>query len=117
MRTWLATLVFALIVAFGVGSAEARKWLDFLPPLTDVDMELAKQAARVDLEGKPEGTSLGWKNDKSGNSGSVVLLRRFENAGRECRRLQHIINIRGEKDTRHYEVTICLQEDGSWKWP
>jgi surface antigen len=118
MKTWLTALAFISIVGLTVGTAEARQeWLGFLPPLTKADMELAQKAARVDMEGQPEGTALRWQNSESGNSGAVVLIRRYQSDGRECRRLQHHLKIKGEQDIRVLEVTICLQEDGSWKWP
>ena len=118
MKTWFSALALISIVGLIVGTAEARQeWLGFLPPLTKGDMELAKKAARVDMEGQPVGTSFRWENLESGNAGTVELLRRYEMNDRECRRLKHVLKIKRERDARTYEVTICLQEDGSWKWP
>jgi surface antigen len=89
----------------------------FLPPLTEEDMALAQDAARVEMAGKPEGTRLTWSNPESGNSGTAILIRRYDVDGRECRKIRHDLKIKDERDMRMYVVTICLQEDGSWKWP
>lgn len=114
----LVVLVIASIVGFSASTSEARQMaLDFLPPLTDEDIELAQKVAREDLAEKPEGTKLAWSNSNSGNAGTVLLLRRYEVDQRECRKLQHDLKIKGERDERTYIVTICLQPDGSWKWP
>jgi surface antigen len=114
----LVILVIALVLSFAAAPAEAvQKWLGFLPPLTDEDMALAQNAAREGMAGQPEGTKLEWSNPESGNSGTVTLLQRYEVDQRECRKLEHGLKIKGESDRRIYIVTICLQPDGSWKWP
>ena len=91
------------------------RWIDVLPELTRQDIELINNKARVEMGDKPEGTILEWDNPKSGNSGSVTLLKRFSAEGRECRALRHVFNVVRAESFR-YKVTICLQPDGTWKW-
>ncbi len=97
-----------------LGSTNAR-WVDVFPELTAEDIEIIKETARVEMGDKPKGTTLEWDNPKSGNSGSVTLLKRFSVEGRECRKLQHVLNI-VRAESFNYKVTICRQPDDSWKW-
>ena len=60
--------------------------------LTKEDIAMINQAARQALDGEAVGTVVEWSNDKSGNAGSVTLLRNFEHEGRECREVQHLID-------------------------
>lgn len=113
MRKYSLGLV-ACVFLFPLGDANAR-WIDVLPELTAQDTEIIKRKARVELSDKPEGTILEWDNPKSGNSGTVTLLKRFSIDGRECRVLRHVLNMVRAESFR-YKVTICLQPDGTWKW-
>lgn len=108
---------FVIVCAFllQAGPAAAARWGDLFPELTAQDIEIIKEKARVEMNGKPEGTALEWENPKSGNSGSVTLLKRFSAEGRECRALRHVFNVVRAEPYR-YKVTICLQPDGTWKW-
>jgi hypothetical protein len=112
--SYLFGFVIACAFLFQPGSTAAR-WVDVLPELTTEDSEIIKTKARVEMNGKPEGTVLEWDNPKSGNSGTVTLLKRFTIDGRECRSLRHVLNIVRAEPFR-YKLTICLQPDGSWKW-
>lgn len=113
--SWDVLVVFAACAwLLPLGAASAR-WSDVLPELTSEDVELIKQKARVEMGDKPKGTVLEWNNPKSGNSGSVTLLRRFSIDGRECRALRHVLNVELE-ESFDYKVTICLQPDGTWQW-
>jgi surface antigen len=111
--------LFGVIIVYAVlfqpGSATAARWGEVFPELTAQDIEIIKKKARVEMNGKPEGTVLEWDNSKSGNSGNVTLLKRFSAEGRECRALRHVFNVVRAAPYR-YKVTICLQPDGTWKW-
>lgn len=96
-------------------SPVTARWIDVLPELTTEDVEIIKHKARVEMGDKPEGTMLEWDNPKSGNTGSVTLLKRFSAEGRECRALRHVLNV-VRAESFHYKLTICLQPDGTWKW-
>ncbi len=113
-RSYLFGFVIACACLFQPGSAAAR-WVDVFPELTTQDVEIIKKKARVEMNGKPEGTVLKWDNPKSNNSGSVTLLKRFSIDGRECRALRHVFNVVRAEPFR-YKLTICLQPDDTWKW-
>ena len=112
--SYLFGFVIACALFFSPHVATAQ-WGNALPELTTQDIELIKKKARVEMNGKPEGTVLEWDNPKSGNSGSVTLLKRFSAEGRECRALRHVFNVVRAEPFR-YKITICLQPDDTWKW-
>ncbi|HEY6336380.1 MAG TPA: RT0821/Lpp0805 family surface protein [Alphaproteobacteria bacterium] len=85
--------------------------------LTQGDLDMMKQAARGGMEGKPDGTVIPWSNAKSGNSGTVTLLKRAEVKGQECRDILHTIKAKNVAEPARYEVTLCRQPDGTWKIP
>lgn len=114
MRKWQRlAAIFGLIGS--AAAAPAVPWKSIYPPLSDKDITLIQSAARIEMEGKPEGTTLEWANPKSGAKGSVTLLKRFYVDGQECRRLRHVFEIE-RTEPWHYRVTICHQVDGSWRW-
>lgn len=111
--------VSAIVLLFSAVLAEpssARsRWYSQLPDLTEEDADLARNAARVQLKGAEVGTVVSWSNEKSGNSGKVKLLERYQWEGHDCQRVAHLFSIRKDRD-HAYEVHGC-DIDGQWKWP
>lgn len=95
-------------------SQYGRYFLESLPQLTAEDIAMLKSTGREGMDGKPEGTTLSWRNDKSGNSGTVTLVRRFTSEGQECRELRHDLDLARQPD-QTYTTVICRQQDGTWK--
>jgi len=74
-------------------------------------MERTTQAA---LEHTRSGTVSSWQNPDSGNSGTVMPVRTFQQAdGANCRDFEQTIVVGGE--TRQATGTACRQADGSWR--
>ncbi len=91
-------------------------WRQSLPTLEDSDIEQIKKVARQEMSGKPVGTKLEWDNTKTGNHGTVRLEDVFDRDERECRTLEHLVNIQTQGRWRN-TVTICQTPDGQdWKW-
>jgi surface antigen len=111
----------AMVIGGAVMVGEARAQYSHTFPrnfrLTNDDVEMMRQAARVGMDGKPDGTVIPWNNAKSGNSGTVTLLKHMEMNGLECRDILHTIRARNVAEPANYEVTICRQPDGTWKFP
>ena len=103
--------LFVLILA---DSADARRET-VLPPVTKGDLELMQQKAQVEMADKPAGTVLKWSNEKSGNSGAVVLIQSSEIDGLPCREILHIIKLKADSFARRYALTICNTAEGEWK--
>lgn len=102
----LATLLYA-------GVAQAR-WVNVLPPVTKADVEMMREAARAGMDGQPEGTVNTWSNPQSRNSGEVTLVRRFQEDGRECRILRHVVNV-VQYSPWERSTKICRNEAGEWE--
>lgn len=114
LRRYLATLLVTGLMA--VIPVQAF-WQAVYPPVAPDDAEMIRQLTRVEMTGKPVGTALAWNNSDTRNYGTVTLVDRFEKDGRECRTVQHFIQIRGEAKPWTGNVTLCLQPDGRWLIP
>ncbi len=78
------------------------------------DRRYVDQTANQALENVPSGTSLGWNNPDSGNSGQVTPLRTYRTArGDYCREYQQTVVIGGQSQASY--GTACRQPDGSWQ--
>ena len=60
------------------------------------------------------GDTVRWRNDRTGDSGSVTPIRQgYDRSGRYCREYQQTITVSGRSETAY--GTACLQPDGSWR--
>ena len=90
-------------------------------PLTQGDF--AQMAVAVDPllndDTTPLGTSRDWSNAKSGNSGSIKLLERFQykynGAELPCRKLEYTVMVKNVADPYKIALNRC-KVDGSWKF-
>jgi surface antigen len=90
-------------------------------PLTQGDF--AQMAVAVDPllndETTPLGTSRDWKNDQSGNHGSIKLLQRFQykynGAELPCKKLEYTVIAKGNADPYKIDLNRC-KVDGAWKF-
>lgn len=96
--------------------AQMGRYEGFAPNLTKRDIDLAKSTAREEMEGKAPGTVLSWTNPKSGNTGTVRLVRNFTRGTNNCRQVVHVFNIK-DKENQRWEFVVCQMKNGSWKWP
>jgi surface antigen len=100
-------------------AAQLGKHFGNAPKLSSADLAMVRKLVRQDLTGKPNGTTLDWKNPTSGNAGSVTLLDTFRSAGRDCRRVRYVVQPASSQstasDTNTYVLINCRLADGSWK--
>jgi surface antigen len=111
-----------LAIAFGaslaippVAARMTSGYFDRNINLSADDLAMMRSAARDQMDGKPDGTTNTWQNAKSGNSGSVTLVKTSVTNGQTCRRIQHTILPKGKSTPSRYFVDLCHQADGSWK--
>lgn len=114
MRSYITAL---LVIGAVTPRLALAFWGGVYPPVTPEDAEMIRQLTRVEMTGKPVGTALAWNNPSTRNYGTVTLVERTEREGRECRTIQHFIQIRGHAKPWTGNVTLCLQADGSWRIP
>jgi surface antigen len=109
-------LLFVLNFLAEISVAMQPGWATAFPSLSEGDIEIMKETARVKMTDKPKGTILKWENPKSGSSGTITLLRLFEHQGLQCRALKHLIKPRHDVPWT-IRNEICLDANGEWKWP
>jgi surface antigen len=102
------------ILLGAIGTVAEARWSHWLPQLEQEDLELVKNTARVQMNGKKVGTTLSWSNNKTGNSGTVTLIEIFEDKGRKCRTNRHEIRQQAQAPRVH-TVSICQNADGTWQ--
>jgi surface antigen len=89
--------------------------------LTKQDYQAIEAAAKPLLndDSLAIGTTRDWSSPKSGNHGSIKLLKRFEEtvqgATLPCRKLEHTVEIKGQADPYNLVIDRCKVADGSWK--
>jgi surface antigen len=85
--------------------------------LTTGDVAILTETTRpfFDDDTVPIGTVKSWNNPKSGNNGTATLIRRFEQKGMPCRRVQHDIKLKTIADPFRFIIDRCRVADGSWK--
>lgn len=86
----------------------------FNVPNSDLPLAGAAEAKLYDTAVKV-GAVETWTNPDTGDSGSVTLISTYERDGMGCRRIAHVIKLRGVKPEREFVISRCRAADGSWK--
>ena len=122
MRRAMRSVVLAGAMVLSASVAEAG----FNPfgaaglPLNKQDYSAIAGAATPLLndESATVGTANDWSNPKSGNHGTVKLLKIYEDnvQGKNvpCRQLEYTVDIKGQADPYNIVLERC-KVDGSWK--
>ena len=119
-RTGLLAVLLALVPAL----SEASSLGIFGPqglPLSAEDFSLMSQADEPLLSDAalPLGASRSWSNSKTGDSGTVTLMDRFEYMYQgnwlTCRKLAYEFAFSQVSDRYRYVLNRCQVADGSWK--
>ena len=120
----LSPLLFAGILALTPAESQAAGLNPFGPsglPLNRQDYKNMAEAVNPLLNDEtiPLGTSRGWANSGSGNSGTITLIDRFETNFQgtklPCRKLRYHVTIRNRSDPYNLLIDRCRVADGSWK--
>jgi surface antigen len=84
-------------------------------PLDDRDVTLAANTLQQALEQAPDGTSKTWRNEATGNSGSITPTHTYLSAGGHyCRDYVEDLVHHDGKGRFHY--TACRDETAHWTW-
>jgi surface antigen len=115
----LLTAAALLLLAPVAGFAQYGTTFRSSPKLTSTDIAMIRKLVRQELTGKPNGTTLSWRNPESENSGTVTLIDSFPSRGRDCRRVRYVVNP-GPKQASFarsatYVLTNCRLPDGTWQ--
>jgi surface antigen len=110
----LVYLFIASAIPINVCLAQVLGWTNLYPGLSNEDIQILENTARIDMNDKPVGTVLKWNNPNTRAKGAVKLIERSYEKGQECRKIQHSFRVVGSSPWS-FISTICRQEDGSWK--
>jgi surface antigen len=84
--------------------------------LTKQDLDIIRQTVDGQVHGKPVGTTAKWSNPASGNSGKILLVKKFTRNNQQCETLDYrLTTTRMPAGPEHYELSSCLQPDGQWR--
>jgi surface antigen len=84
--------------------------------LSKKDLALIHSVVTNQVHGEPVGTAAHWTNPISGNSGSVRLMKKLTRNDQRCEKIEYIVTSRRPTVyTETYDLTSCLQRDGTWK--
>ncbi len=114
LKRFFMVSMLAAAMSINASFAQIVGWGNVYPGLNKEDVRIMQKTARVDMDDKPEGTTLKWNNPETGAKGVVKLVKRFYEGDQECRRNQHAFRVRDSSPWK-FTGTICRQADGSWK--
>jgi len=85
--------------------------------LTEKDLEIIGAAAKplYKVENPEVGKSAAWTNPESGNFGTIELVEVYEWRKMPCRKLQHLMQVKGWRDTLNMTVDRCQIPSGEWR--
>ena len=56
-----------------------------------------------------------WRNDLSGNFGTMKIERKYKREGLSCRTVTHLVRLKSDKTARRFVVSYCKVADNTWK--
>lgn len=118
MKTIHTLLSVALLaLAPGLTLASNVQFLRDSPisKMTPEDLTLMRATIHETLDQGTDGASKRWENPKTGASGIVTPLKRYERDGAPCRLVEIFNEAQGFSGRTRYD--FCKQPDGSWKMP
>lgn len=123
MRGSSKIVFLACFFAVVTTGSYAQMSLSSLPevPLTKEDYQELSAAYQTLLNDNslPIGTTHEWSNAKSGNHGTVRLMKRFEfeyqGSKLPCRELRYHFQTKDNADPYNVTLNRCRVADGSWK--
>ena len=86
---------------------------DIAKKLTEKDLELIASASKKAVEAKKIDRTWKWNNPKSGNSGSLTIIRKYEIRSHACVEVQVRVSIKG-KEKMNEPNKLCLNKDNKW---
>ena len=119
-RIPIGPLVAALLLLWPMSAhAQYGRPLQTMVKLTDSDFVIVHKIVQEEFTGKPNGTTIAWKNPETQNAGTVTLLDRFASQGRDCRKVRYLVEPGPTQPAASipgtYVMTSCRLADGTWK--
>ena len=113
-RKLLSAFLLLWICAASSATAQINPFGRLGNPFTGIDSQLLHQQLDKLLATGKVGEVGSWKNEKSGNHGTMELERILVKKNLPCRQVAHVIKLRSERDTRQYRLVYC-KIGSAWK--
>jgi surface antigen len=78
------------------------------------DQQMVRDRVQELLDGPADPRTLEWQNSRTGNSGSVSLMREFTRRAQQCRQIEYRILPRAAADPQVAIILWCKQANGRW---
>ncbi len=120
MRHQSILAVLAVLCGMAAHLPPARAQLDifgtFANNLTPEDVAMMKEtsASLYQDDDLALTTTKRWANAKSGNSGAVTLIKRYEYQGMQCRTIKHSITEKNQDHSSTLNFERCKTPSGEW---
>lgn len=114
-RAMLASLCLCMSLLPTSPYAQGRSRLNTGLNSADLQAMGAVAARLYQQDNVANGTTDHWANPKSGNRGSVTVVRSFTNAANPCREVRYVIQLHNRRGARSYNLNWCRTAAGVWK--
>ncbi|MDH3704055.1 MAG: RT0821/Lpp0805 family surface protein [Alphaproteobacteria bacterium] len=120
MQRRLIVAIVAISCAMGAFPPKTYAQLDifgaFANNLTPEDITMMKNtSAQLYLDDRVSlSSTMRWTNPKSGNSGAVTLLQRYEYKGMKCRTIRHSVKEKRRDRSSALNFDRCKTPSGEW---
>ena len=117
MRVFAVALPIALVLGAFAAEAQVNPFRpsDIVVPQTDREKMHEAAQPLYTADAPKVGATASWTESGSGDFGTVELIKVFDWRGMSCRKLQHIIKLKGIRDTVSLTVDRCKTDSGEWK--
>jgi hypothetical protein len=78
------------------------------------DQQMVRERVQDLLDGPADPRTLEWQNPRTGNSGTVALMRELTRNAQQCRQLEYRISPRAAADPQVAILLWCKQPNGRW---
>ena len=117
LTSLLILLTAALAVIGSPAFAQINPFKGWGIEFSSEDIEILKAAAARLYQNDVSrvGDVERWANPDSGNSGAVTLIEIFSVDEMPCRKMRHVVKIKGAADTKSAVSSRCQIPNGEWK--
>ena len=78
------------------------------------DQQMVRERVQTLLDGPADAQPLQWQNSRSGNSGTLTLMRETTRRGQQCRQIEYRILPRAMDRPEVAILLWCKQANGRW---
>ncbi len=110
-------LLVSSLLAIAAASTAVAQFRESLLHLEQDDLKMVSAAAEslYNAQTPKVGDAKSWKNDQTGNSGTVQIVEIYYYQGMPCRKLRHTVKQKLYRDPVIVRIHRCRTPQGEWK--